>query len=152
MAETIDGCNEVVLRLSGGIAHDELVEDGIVRISKEYRLDVGIVHADMLHTVFLFVATCQLVLLDIALHVVVSMCADYQTILCLALHGLSIYIIMFARILHQPSIVLELLEVLGSLLIDTWVVLRGAYGEVNLWFDDVIQTLGVVASLGASLF
>ena len=91
-------------------------------------------------------------LLDIALHVVVSMCADYQTILCLALHGLSIYIIMFARILHQPPIVLELLEVLGSLLIDTWVVLRGAYGEVNLWFDDVIQTLGVVASLGASLF
>ena len=76
----------------------------------------------MLHAVFLLVATCQLVLLDIALHVVVRVGADHQTILRLALHGLSIYIIMFARVLHQPSVVLELLEVLGSLLVDTRVV------------------------------
>ena len=152
MAEAVNRSNEVVLWLSGCIAHDEFVEHCIVRIGKEYRFDVGIVHADMLHAVFLLVATCQLVLLDVALHVVIRMCTDNKTILRLALHGLSVDVIVLLVVLHQPSIILELLEVFSSFLVDARVVLRGAYREVNLWLDDVIQTLFIVASLGTSLF
>ena len=139
MAEAVDGCDEVVLRLGGRIAHDELVEHGIVGIGKEHRFDVGIVHTYMFHAVFLLVTTCQLVLLDVALLIVVGMGAHYQTVLRLALHGLCIYIIMFLRILHQPALVLELLEVLGGLLIDAGIVLRSTYGEVDFRFDDVIS-------------
>ena len=59
---------------------------------------------------------------------------------------------MFARVLNKPTLILELLEVLGSLLIDLRVILAGAYGEVYLRLDDVVQALLVVTGLGASLF
>ena len=91
-------------------------------------------------------------LLDVALHVVVNISANHQSVLSLTIHGLRINIIMFARILNQPSLVLELLEVLSSLLVHTWIVLRCAYREVNLGLDDVIQTHLVIASFGASFF
>ena len=90
-------------------------------------------------------------LLDTTCHIVVGMGAYHQTILSLTIHGLRINVIMFLRILHQPTFVLKLLEVLGSLLVDARVVLAGAYGEVNLGLDDVIETLFVVASFGACL-
>ena len=35
MAETVDRCNEVILRLGSGIAHDQCVEHLVVWISKE---------------------------------------------------------------------------------------------------------------------
>ena len=151
MAETVDRGYEVVLGFSSSIAHNELVEYGVVGIGEEYRLDVCIVDADMLHSVFLLVAAGQFVFLNISLLVVVSMGADHESILGFTVHRLGIYIIMFARVLYQPAIVLELLEVLGGFLVDAWVVLRGAFGEVDLWLDDMIQTLGVVASLSTCL-
>ena len=152
MAETIDGRDEVIFRLRGSIAHDKAIQRLVVRIGKEYGLDIGIVHTDVLHTVLFLITTSQLMLLDVALHVVVGMGANYQTILRLAIHRLGIDIIMFLRVLHQPTLILELLEVLSGLLVNTWVILRSAYREVNLRLDDVIQTLLIVASLCASLF
>ena len=59
---------------------------------------------------------------------------------------------MILRVLHEPSLILELLEVLGSLLIHFGIVLGGAYGEVDFGFDDMIEAHLIVASLGASLF
>ena len=152
MAETIDGRDEVIFRLQSSITHDKAIQRLVVRIGKEHGLDVGIVHTDMLHTVLLLITTGQLMLLDVALHVVVGMGANHQTILRLAVHRLGIDIIMFLRVLHQPTLILELLEVLCSLFVNTWIILRGAYREVNLRLDDVIQTLLIVASLCASLF
>ena len=152
MAEAVDGGNEVVLRLSGGITHDEVVEHSVVGIGEEHGLDVGIVHTDVLHAIFLLVTSCQLVLLDASLNVVVHECPHHETILRLALHGLCVNIIMFLFILHQPAAVLELLEVLSSLFIDTRVIFARAHREVYLGFDDVVQALLVVASLSACLF
>ena len=59
---------------------------------------------------------------------------------------------MILRVLHQPPLILELLEILGSLLIHFGIVLGGAYGEVDFGFDDMIEAHLIVASLGASLF
>ena len=106
----------------------------------------------MLHAVFLFVATGQLMLFDATCHIVVCMGADYKTVLRLSIHRLCIDVVVLLLILHQPTLVLELLEVLSCLLIHLWVVLRSAYGKVDFGFDDVIQTFLVVASFSASLF
>ena len=100
VAETVDGSYEVVLRSRLGIAHDEFVENTIVGVGEEYRLDVGIVYANVLHAVFFLVATRQLVLLDIAFLVVVGMSAYNEAILRLALHGLSVDIIVLFFVLY----------------------------------------------------
>ena len=152
MTESVDRSDEVVLRLRGGIAHDEFVEHLVVWIGEEHGFYVGIVHADVLHAVFLLVTTGQLVLLDVALLVVVGMGAHHQSVLRLAVHGLGVNVVVLLVVLHQPSLVLELLEVLGSLLVDARIVFRRAYGEVNLGLDDMIQTFLIVASLGTGLF
>ena len=151
MAEAVNGGNEVVLGCGLGIAHDEFVERLVVGIGKEDGLDVGIVHADVLHAVFFFVATGQFVLFDVALLVVVGMGTDDQAVLRLALHGLGIDVVVLLLVLYQPAFVLKLLEVLCCLLVDARVVFRGAYGEVDLGLDDVIETFFVVASLGTCL-
>ena len=152
MAETINGGNEIVLWLCSGIAHDEVVEHLIVGIGKEYGLDVGIVDTHMFHAVFLLITTSQFVLLDTSCLIIVGMGTNDQTVLRLAVHGLRINIIMFARILNEPAFILELLEILGSFLIDSWVVLGSANREINLGFDDVIKTHLVIASLSTCLF
>ena len=152
MAETIDGSNEVVFGLSGGIAHNQGIENGIVWIGEENRLDISIVHSNMLHAVFLLVATSQLVFLNVPLLIVISMGTHHETVLGLAIHRLCIYIIMFARVLYQPALILELLEVLSSLLINTWVILRRTLWEIYFGFDDMIQTLFVVACLSTCFF
>ena len=93
MTETVYRGNEVILRLGGSIAHDELVQHLIVGIGEEYRLDIGIVHTHMLHAVLFLVATGQLMLFDVSLLVVVGMGTHHQTILCFPVHGLRINII-----------------------------------------------------------
>ena len=152
MTETIDWSNEIILRLSGCITHNQLIEYSVVRIGKEYRLDVSIVHTNVLHTILFLITACQLMLLNIALHVVVNIGTNYQSILSLAIHGLRINIIMFARVLNQPTFILELLEVLGSLFIYTRIILRCADGEIDLWFDDMVETHLVITSLCPRLF
>ena len=151
VAETVYRSYEVVLRLGGSIALDEGIQRGIVRIGEKDGLDVGIVDAYMLHAVFLLVATSQLVLLDIAFLIVVCMGTHHQTILRLALHGLGIDVVVFLSVLYQPTLVLELLEILCGLFVDARVILRRAYGKVYLWLDDVVEALLVVTSLSPRL-
>ena len=146
VAETVDRGNEVILRLSCGIAHDEFVESLVVGIGEEYRFDVCVVHADVLHSVFLFVAACQLVLLYDALLVVTGVCTYYEAVLCLLFsavgrqrRGLGIDIVLFLIVLHKPSLVLELLKLACSLLIHLRIILARAGGEVYLGLDDVIE-------------
>ena len=139
MTEPVAGCDEVVNRLPGRIAGYKSIKFRIVGIGKKHRFEVSVVHPHVLHAVFLFVATCQFVLLDGAIQVVRYICPYHQAILCLAVHGLGIDIISFLLILHQPAIVLETLEILGSLLIDTRIVLVGSFREIDFGFDDMIQ-------------
>ena len=152
MTEAVDRCDEVVFGLCGGITHDEGIQHAVVGIGKEHGFDVGIVHTHVLHTILFLVATGQFVLLDATCHIVIGMGTDHQTILRLPVHRLRINIIMILRVLHQPPLILELLEILGSLLIHFGIVLGGAYGEVDFGFDDMIEAHLIVASLGASLF
>ena len=90
-------------------------------------------------------------LLDDAVHVVLDVCSHYEAILRAALHGLCVDVIVVAVVLHKPSLVLELLEVLGCTLIYAWVILARAEGEVYLGFNDVVERHLVVAGLGARL-
>ena len=152
MSEAIDRSYEIILRFGGSIALDEVVEHLIVGISKEHRFDVGIIYANMLHSVFLFISTCKLMLLNHAIHIVVDKSTYHQSILRFTIHGLCVDIILLLVILHEPSLVLELLEVLGSLLVHTRVVLAGAYREIDLRLDDVVQAHLVVASFSSCLF
>ena len=152
MSETIDGSDEVIFGFCLGIAHDELVEHGVVGISEEHRFDVGVVYTHMLHAVFLLVAACQLMLLDGSVEIVVDEGANHETILGLAIHGLGVDVILLLVVLYQPSLVLEHLEVFSSLLIHARVILAGTGLEVDFRFDDTIKTLLVVAGLLACLF
>ena len=57
MSESVDRRDEIILWCLGSIFHNQLVKNGIVRISKEYRFDIGIVYANVLHAIFFLIAT-----------------------------------------------------------------------------------------------
>ena len=59
--------DKVVYRFPDCITGKDGIQRSVIGIGKEYGLNVGIVHADMLHTVLLFITTSQLVLLDLSL-------------------------------------------------------------------------------------
>ena len=75
-----------------------------------------------------------------------------KTVLCLAIHCLSVDIVLFLVILLQPAFVLEHLEVLSSLFINTWVVLRSTWLKVYLRLDDTIKTHRIITCLSACFF
>ena len=152
MTEAVNGSNEIIDRLRLCILLNQRIQNGVVRIGKEHRLDIGIVHADMLHAVFLLVTACQFVLLDNTRHIVVHISTHHKTILSLAVHRLCIDIIVLLLILHKPTLILKLLEVLSGFLVDAGIILAGTLREINLGFDDVIKTLFVVAGLSTCFF
>ena len=84
MTETIDRSDEVVFWSSSCVASSYFLQHWIIRISEEYRLDVGIVYTNVLHTVFFLVAAGKLMLLDDTVYVVLASSTDNDTILCLA--------------------------------------------------------------------
>ena len=138
MAETVVFRDEVIFRIAGCIFGDNLVQFGIVGISKEHRFDIGIIHPDMLHAVLLLVTPCQLMLLDNAIHIIGHIRTDNQAVLCLAVHGLGIHIVTFLLILHQPALFLEHPEIGGSFQINGRIVFIRPDRKVDLWFDDMI--------------
>ena len=152
VSEAVDGCDEVIHRLFGCIACHDVVQHFVVGISKEHRFDVGIVHTHVFHAVFFLVAAGEFMLFDNAVQIVVYIGTYDQTVLCLAIHGLGIDIIVLFAVLHQPSFVLEHLEVFGSFGIHARVVLVGTFGKINLRFDDVIQRLFITFGLFACFF
>ena len=144
--------HEVILGsgLSGAV--DDVLERAIVGECQEYRLDVGIVDLDMVHAVGFFLTAGEFVLLDTACEVVLNAGAYDEAILGAAIHGLSIDVVAILVILNQPALVLELLEVLNSLVIDLGLVFACTGFKVDFGLNDVIQRHLVVASLGTSLF
>ena len=106
----------------------------------------------MLHAVFLLVAACQLVLLDCAVEIIVDESTHNKSVLSLAVHCLSIDIIVLVCVLTKPTLLLEHLEVSSCLLVNAWVVLACARLEVDFRLDDMIKTLLVIACLCSCLF
>ena len=152
VAEPVGSSGEVILRLVANIACNDGCQDLVVGIGEEDRFHVGIVYANMFHAVLLLVAACQFVLLDYAVHVVVHVGTYHQTELCLAVHGLSVDVVALLLVLYKPTVLLELLEVLGSLGIHLWCIFACANGEVNFGFDDMVKALLVAFGLGTCLF
>ena len=65
VSETVDRRNEVVLRcVVLNVLVNQFVKHLVVWIGKEHRFDVGIVHANVFHTVFFLVLARQFVFLD----------------------------------------------------------------------------------------
>ena len=62
MSESIHRSNEIIKRLGCSIFADEFQQHLIIRIGKKDRFDIGIVHSDMLHTVFFLIRSCKLML------------------------------------------------------------------------------------------
>ena len=151
MTEAVHRSDKVVYRLLLGVLCHNLIQHRIIRIGKEDRLHIRIVHTHMLHPVLLLVPAGQLMLLDDPVQVVVHIGTDDQTILCLAVHGLCIDIIILLRVLNQPSLVLEELELTGSLRIHLRVVLVADRVEIDFRLDDVVERLLIALTLGLGL-
>ena len=105
----------------------------------------------MLHTILLLVTTCELVLLDDTVEVVLDVSTDDETILCLAVHRLSIDVVALLVVLYEPALLLKVLVLLDSLVVDLGVVLVGTCGEVDLRLDDVVERHRIALSLLACL-
>ena len=147
-----NGGYEIIFRFGRSISCQQCVKRLIVRICKEDRLHIGITDSDMLHAVFFFVSTCQFMLLDNAIKIVIYICSNNNTILGFAIHCLGVYIIMFLGILNQPSILLEKFKILFGTFINTWVVFGSAWLKINFRFDDMIKTLLVIPCFYSCLF
>ena len=150
MTEAINWSDEIILWLCCCITHQNLIEHRIIRISKENRFDVCIADTNVLHTILFLITTGKLMLLDDAGHIIIYVCTHNKTILCLAIHGLCIDIILFLIILLQPAVLLELLEVLCSTFIDARIIFRCTWFEVDFRFNDMIKAFLVIASLSTS--
>ena len=132
-------CHQVILWLILDNSRYDFVQLLVVRVSEENRLDVGVVHAHVLHAVFLLVAACQLMLPYLAGHVVVNIGADNKSVLCASVHSLCINVVVLLLVLHKPSVILKFLEILSRLLIDLRVVLACALREVYFWLYYMIK-------------
>ena len=152
VAEAVIGRDEVVDGGGRGVLGHDSVYLRVVLVGEKDRFDVGVVDADVLHAVFLFVPAGEFMLLDRAVHVIRDVCPDDQPVLCLAVHRLGIDVVAFFAVLHEPSLFLELLEILCRLGVDPLVVLVSPDGEVDFWLYDVVEGHLVALSLGARLF
>ena len=148
MSETVVRSHEVVLGLAVGVLLHDGVDLGVVRISEEYGLDVGVLDADVDHAVLLLVLAGELVLLDLAGEVVVHIGAEHDSVLGTAVHRLGVNIVALLLVLYQPAFLLPLLEVLDSLVVCRLRVLVDDGVEVYLGLGDVKEGLLSGLSLG----
>ena len=139
MAEAV-GSREIVFRgvVLHHVGHDG-VDLGVVGIGEEHRFDIGIIHTNMLHTVFFLIATGQLMFLDRAIHIIGNISPDYQPILSLAIHGLGINIIAFFLILNQPTFFLKIIEIGGGLQVNSRIMLIRPFWEIDFRFNDMVK-------------
>ena len=146
MDEALGGSESLDTGTSGSLT-DNAIEHLVVGECEEHRLHVGREATHVLHAVLLLVGTSEFVLLDDAIKIVVDISSNYETILGAAIHGLAIKIIIRSRVLDEPTILLEFLELLDSNIIDLGVVLVGNRVEIYLGFDDVIERLLIALAL-----
>ena len=151
MTETVTLSYVIILGSTLDILGNQFVKNLVIGISKEHRLNVGVVYANMFHAVLLLICAGKLMFLDIALEVILNVCANHKTVLGLSVHGLSVDVVLLLGVTLEPAFVLELLEVLGSLGIYAGISLLSYGIKVNLRLDDVIKGHLVACSLGLGL-
>ena len=135
---------------SGSLA-DYAIEHFVVGKCKEHGFHVGRETTHMLHAVLLLIGTGKLMLFDDTIEVIIDIGSNDKAILGTALHGLAVEIIIRCRILDEPTVLLEFLELFDSDVIDLGVVLVGYWVEIYLGFDDVIERLLIALALIVSL-
>ncbi len=106
----------------------------------------------MFHAVFLLVAAGKLMLFDAAFHIVVHPGGNHETVLRAAVHCLRVDVILLLVVLHEPAVLLELVEILHGLFVDFGVMLVKPGFEIDFRLDDMIEGFGVALSLFAGLF
>lgn len=72
---------------------------------------IGICGSDMTHSIIFFFSSGQFVLFDDTIYVIVYICTNNKTILCLIVHCLCIKIVAFLCVLYQPSLFLKTLNI-----------------------------------------
>ena len=152
MSETVTRSDKVIDGLFQSIFLDDNIQFIIIGISKEYGFDIRIVHTNMLHTVFLLVATGKFVFLNNTIHIIGNISTDHQSVLRFPVHRLGIDIIVFLIILHQPAFVLKQLEILGSFSIHPFVVFIHTNREIYFRFNNMIKRLFVTFRFCAGFF
>ena len=138
MTEAVQLCHEIIFRRVGRIFFYDSIQFGIVWISEKHRFDIGIVHTNMLHTVFFFITTGQFMFLDVTFQIIIYISTYNQTILCTSVHRLCIYIILFLLILNQPAFLLKQPEVFSSLFINSRIMFVCSYRKIYFRLNNMI--------------
>ena len=152
VTKTINWRDKIILWRLCRIFCNQLCQRLTFTISQEDGFDICIRTTYVLHTVFFLISASQFMLFDDLIHIVFDVRTKDKTILCLAIHRLCIEIIIFLLILHQPTLLLEILKLLCSTFVNTWVVLARTYGEIDFRFNNMIQGLFVISCLCSCLF
>ena len=143
MSEPIQfGC-EIIFRFVFNNSGYNIIEIIAMRISKKHRFQVGIIHPNVFHAVFFLVAAGKLVFFNVTGHVILHTGTNNQPVLCTAIHGLGIHIILFGFILNEPAIFTEHGKVFGSFQIHFLVVLVCAGRKINFRLDNVIKRIWI---------
>ena len=119
-------------------------------VGEEDGLDVGIVHTYVLHAILFLVTAGKLMLLDDTRHVVLDGGTYDEAVLCLAVHRLSVDIVVLLVVLYEPALISEEAEVLSRLCVDLLLMLVSADWEVDLGTDDVVEGHLVARCFGTS--
>ena len=151
MAETVTLSYVIIFRSALDILGNKLIQNRIIRISKENGLNVCVVDANMLHAVLFLIGTGKFMLLDVTVQIILNIGANHQTILGLAIHSLCIDIILLLAVTLEPALILELLEVLGSLGIYAGISLLCNGIKIYLRLYDMVQRHLVSGSLCTGL-
>ena len=146
------GSYKIIFRRNRSFLFDDCIEFCIIRISEEYRFDVGIIDTHMFHTVFLFISPSKFVLFNCSRHIVFDACTYDQSILSMSVHGLSVDVIMFFVILYQPTFLLEHIKVLYRFLINFWTMFVRTGNEIDLRFNNMVERLFITIGFLARFF
>ena len=138
MTEPIQIAYKSIFRFASTYFRYQSIQVVAMGISKEHRLDIGIIHAHMFHAVFLFIFARQLVLLDAAFHIIFHPGCNDQSVLRPAIHRLCIDVVFLFLVLHEPAVCAELLKLFCSFCIYALIVLVSNRSEVNLRFNDMV--------------
>ena len=152
MSKAITRSDKVINRLVCCIFLYNNIQLLIIRISKENRLNVCVVHTYMFHTILFLVTTGKLMLFDNTIHIIGNISTDHQSVLRFPVHRLGIDIIVFLIILHQPAFVLKQLEILGRLAVNPFVVFIHTNREIYFRFNNMIKRLFVTFRFCAGFF
>ena len=140
MAETILVSKAILGRRRYG-ALNYSGQNRVILIREKHRFNIGILDTHVNHAVIFLILAGKLVLLYAAIHVIISMGTEYESVLSPAVHGLGIYIITRLRIPYKPPSLPPQAEILYRLVIHPLIVIRKNRVKINFRLRDMEQRL-----------